>query len=386
MSVSASSCVAKRRSRMPGALDDPLVGRVDELREVVVRDDLGRHVHAEAGDPDLRAVRLADHCSTANVSVPANGELAADSRPRLAATDRAAHRLEQALEGQLLARADDALEPDVVDACEQRELAAILLLDEHGDRAGLRERLDHLHAGHDRVAGEVPGAILFGDHLARDDARAGLELEHLVEQAGTGRGAEGSPRSAPCRRARSCDALLEPFAKAVSRAVRVALRRADRHPARGGDLLERVARARPSGRRPAPEPAGARAGRRAARHDRPRRRAESRSGRRAAPPTSGAARARRGTCSRRAGAATSRTATRRETAGFACRPSPATPASRLGRPRDRAGSAERSSRLPADGERTAIRAPAGRRPSHVSPRWGRSASRRRATSPPAGVA
>ena len=53
---------------------------------------------------------------------------------------------------------------------------------EHRDGAGLRERLDHLHAGHDRVAGEVAGAVVVGHALARDDARARLELDDFVEQ------------------------------------------------------------------------------------------------------------------------------------------------------------------------------------------------------------
>ena len=61
-------------------------------------------------------------------------------------------------------------------------LPAVLGLGEHRDRAALSERLDHLHAGHDRVAGKVPGAVLFRDRLACDDAFPGDELEHLVDQ------------------------------------------------------------------------------------------------------------------------------------------------------------------------------------------------------------
>src|SRR5439155_22257741 len=56
----------------------------------------------------------------------------------LAATpDRPPNRLDLAGQPQLVARPDDPLEADVVDAREQRELAAILLLGEHRDRAGL---------------------------------------------------------------------------------------------------------------------------------------------------------------------------------------------------------------------------------------------------------
>ena len=68
------------------------------------------------------------------------------------------------------------------DPAEQRELAPVLLLREHGDGTTLSERLDHLHARHDRVAGEMAGAVLFGDGLLRDDPLAGNELRHLVDQ------------------------------------------------------------------------------------------------------------------------------------------------------------------------------------------------------------
>src|SRR5439155_19021041 len=89
----------------------------------------------------------------------------------LAATpDRPPNRLDLAGQPQLVARPDDPLEADVVDAREQRELAAILLLGEHRDRAGLCKRLDHDHAGHDRPAREVPGEkpLVPTDRLPRD--------------------------------------------------------------------------------------------------------------------------------------------------------------------------------------------------------------------------
>ena len=100
----------------------------------------------------------------------------------LPAADRPAHRLELALERELVAGPDDALEAHVVDPGEERELPAVLLLREHRNGAALRERLDHLHARHDRVPGKVSGAVVVGDALARDDAVARLELEHLVEE------------------------------------------------------------------------------------------------------------------------------------------------------------------------------------------------------------
>src|ERR671911_390950 len=162
MSVSASSWLANRRSRMP-------------VRSMIHSSDVSTNFARSSFVTTLAGTL------TPRPVIP-NREPAADRRLRLPAPDRAAHLLEQALEGQLLARPDDALEANVVDPGEERELAAVLLLDEHSDRAGLRQRLDHLHARHDRVAGKVPGAVFLGDDLARDDARAGLELEHLVEQ------------------------------------------------------------------------------------------------------------------------------------------------------------------------------------------------------------
>ena len=62
---------------------------------------------------------------------------------------------------------------------------------EHAHRPGLGERLDHQHAGHDRLAREVPAQepLVAADRRARDDADAGLELDDLVDRAGTDRGA-----------------------------------------------------------------------------------------------------------------------------------------------------------------------------------------------------
>ena len=75
------------------------------------------------------AVRRADHdCSTAKVSVPRAASLPSTLRRRLAAPDRAAHPLQLALELELVARLDDALEAHVVDAREERDAAAVLLL------------------------------------------------------------------------------------------------------------------------------------------------------------------------------------------------------------------------------------------------------------------
>ena len=83
------------------------------------------HVHAEAGDPDPPSVgrcrsRRPVHGEGERA---ADGELAVDGRARLALADRAAHRLEIALQRQLVAGAHDPLEADVVDAGEERDLA-----------------------------------------------------------------------------------------------------------------------------------------------------------------------------------------------------------------------------------------------------------------------
>ena len=70
MSVSASLLAGDPPLADPGALDDPLVGRVDELRQLVVRDAPAPARAAEARDPDPGAVGGADHRSTAKVRVP----------------------------------------------------------------------------------------------------------------------------------------------------------------------------------------------------------------------------------------------------------------------------------------------------------------------------
>ncbi len=112
----------------------------------------------------------------------ADGQLAVDRRLDLAAADRAAHGLDVALERQRVSGTHDALEAHVVDAGEESQLAAILLLREHRDRTALGERLDHLHPGHDRVAGEVSRTVQLGDRLAGHDTLTGDELDHLVDQ------------------------------------------------------------------------------------------------------------------------------------------------------------------------------------------------------------
>src|SRR5262249_48827763 len=114
----------------------------------------------------------------------ARSQLVADVRSRLAAPDRTAHLVDLTGEDEHVAWLDHALEAAVVDPGEEGDLAAVLLLDEHGNGSGLRHRLDDQNAGHHRPAGEVTREprILGSDLASGDDAPARLELEHLVDQ------------------------------------------------------------------------------------------------------------------------------------------------------------------------------------------------------------
>ena len=170
----------------PGALDDPLVRRVDEPLELgVVEHAVGR-VGAEPGDRDGDA-RVADHCSGApdeHRQHRLDCCLAADARAALALRDRAAHADELALEVEHVSRLDDALEAAVVDAREERDAAAVLLGREHRDGAALGDRLDREHARHHRSAGKVAGEppAVGGNGEPPDDLAARLELDDLVDE------------------------------------------------------------------------------------------------------------------------------------------------------------------------------------------------------------
>src|SRR5436309_5152340 len=99
-------------------------------------------------------------------------KLVADAGLRLSPPDRPPHPLQLTAQLEHVTGLDHALEPAVVDAGEQRQLAAVLLLAQHCDGTGLRERLDDQHARHHgprgKVAGEIPLVLTHG--LARDRA------------------------------------------------------------------------------------------------------------------------------------------------------------------------------------------------------------------------
>src|SRR5256885_7057725 len=120
--------------------------------------------------------RERQHCTTR--------QLAFDARLGLATTDRAANALEVATELEDVTRLDQTLEATLVDAGEQREPAAVLLLAQHRDGTGLCERLDDQHAGHHRAPREVPAQVplVLAHRLPGDGALARAKLEHLVDQ------------------------------------------------------------------------------------------------------------------------------------------------------------------------------------------------------------
>ena len=140
---------------------------------------------------------------------------------------------------------------------------------EHGHRAALRERLDHLHAGHDRVAREMPGAVRLGD-------RAGARRRVLRARA---RCTSSTSRNGS-RCGRICSISALPSSRSCAKAARAAAR------GRGGRSTSRSRRAgrsrprsrrsrgrrRPSARRRWPARAAARQGSGRARGASPRRR------------------------------------------------------------------------------------------------------------------
>ena len=133
-------------------------------------------------------------------------------------------------------------------------LPAVLGLGEHRDRAALGERLDHLHPGHDRVAGEVAGAVGFGHGLPRD-ARARPGSSSSTSSMSSIGSRCGMTASIACLvHERLVERSLTPTAAPGARSGRGArstwrCRRASRWPPRSRRTGRRT---RPSGRRRAP--------------------------------------------------------------------------------------------------------------------------------------
>src|SRR6185437_10755428 len=76
------------------------------------------------------------------------------------------------------------LEAAIVDAGEERELAPVLLLTQNRHRAGLRQRLDDQHPGHDRATRKVPAEIplILTYRLPRNRTDTWSHFDHLVDE------------------------------------------------------------------------------------------------------------------------------------------------------------------------------------------------------------
>ena len=118
------------------------------------------------------------------MSVAAGGELTANACLGLSPADRTADAIELARQLELVTGLDDPLETAVVDAGEVGDLASVLVLSQHGDRAGLRHRLDDQHARHHRAAREVAGEVplVSANASPSDHPLSSLELHHFVDE------------------------------------------------------------------------------------------------------------------------------------------------------------------------------------------------------------
>src|SRR5919108_517447 len=112
------------------------------------------------------------------------GDLAAHARGAAHATEHAAQLLDRDRQLELVAGEHGAPETTLVDAGEQRELAAVLREGQDRDPGRLRQRLDHEHAGQDRPTGEVAGELgLVGGHaLDRHRTAPRLQGDHTVHE------------------------------------------------------------------------------------------------------------------------------------------------------------------------------------------------------------
>src|SRR5690606_8750190 len=118
--------------------------------------------------------------------VGARGLLAVDPGDALVQRHVADGALEGDLQVQPVARHDHARELRAVDLHQVEQLAIGIAL--HGQLgkqpARLRQRLEHQHPGHHRLAGEVPveEVLVGGDVLVGQHAVVGLQLDHPVHQ------------------------------------------------------------------------------------------------------------------------------------------------------------------------------------------------------------
>ena len=129
--------------------------------------------------------RAADHaCSTANVSVPRAASLPstlASARPLpIGPRMRSRSHVSSSSSPGSTIRLKRTPSMPAKSASRPRFSSCA----QHRDRARLRHRLDDQDAGHDRPPGKVACQIplVRANGLPRDDALAGLELDHLVDQ------------------------------------------------------------------------------------------------------------------------------------------------------------------------------------------------------------
>ena len=196
MSVSASSSAAIR-ARGSRALDDPLVGRVDQRRQLGVGEHALGHSAAEAGDPDPR--RPSPRSLSTEVSVPRAASssptcavaLPRPMGPRTASISQVSVSVSPGsttrLKRQSSMPAKNAILPRF--SSFQRTATA--------PPAPSPRRSARPHHRPARKGRRTTGPRRAP--RAGDDAAAGLELEHLVEQQ-EGLAVEGLPRSPGRRR------------------------------------------------------------------------------------------------------------------------------------------------------------------------------------------
>src|SRR3989442_1048257 len=112
------------------------------------------------------------------------GQFPVDARLGLPAANRPAHPFELTAQLEHVARLDEALESAVVDAREEGQPAAVLVLAQHRDGAGLCKGFDDQYARHHRPVGEVALEVplVLAHGLPRNGSVTRSKLEYLVDQ------------------------------------------------------------------------------------------------------------------------------------------------------------------------------------------------------------